>query len=113
MVSFTVLNVLFSRALASLVSSSSPVVVSCVNPGFCATGLLRHVPAEILKEYEIPSPHTPEEGARQYVWAAIGRKGREDELRGAYLSDNNIAEASDYVLGEQGKALEDLIWVSD
>jgi hypothetical protein len=113
MVSFTVLNVLFTRALASLISNSSPVIVNCLGPGYCESDLLRHVPAEALKGLDLPVPHTSEEGARQLIWAAVGGQGREDELKGAYISESNIVEPSDYVLGEEGKVIQDRILVSD
>jgi NAD(P)-dependent dehydrogenase (short-subunit alcohol dehydrogenase family) len=113
MISLTVLNVLFARALASLISSSSPVIVNCLNPGYCESGLLRNATAEVLKRYEKHVPHTSEEGARQVIWAAVGGQGREDELKGAYITESNIVEPSDYVLGEQGKAIQDRILVSD
>jgi hypothetical protein len=55
--------------------------------------------------------HTAEEGSRQLVWAAVG--GNEDELRGAYISASQVQEASDVVLGEEGRNLQNKIWVCD
>jgi retinol dehydrogenase 12 len=89
------------------------VIVNCIDPGYCDSGIFRHVSTERLKELEAMVAHTSEEGARQLIWAAIGGQGREEELRGAYTSESDIVEPSDYVLGEQGKVIQDRIWVSD
>lgn len=55
---------------------------------------------------------TAEAGSRQLVWAAIGGEDKLDALRGAYVSLAQISEASNYVIGEQGKKDSDKLWVS-
>ena len=52
-----------------------------------------------------------EHGSRQLVWAALGGAGREDELKGAYISEDDVREPSDSAIGERGKAIQDRIWV--
>jgi hypothetical protein len=108
-----VLNVLFTRAFASLISGSSPVIINCLDPGYCESDLRRHLPADLRTRVEGLEMHTTEEGSRQLIWAAIGGQGREDELRGAYISQSDIVEPNDCVLGEQGKVIQDRIWVRD
>ncbi|KAI0310908.1 hypothetical protein OF83DRAFT_1153289 [Amylostereum chailletii] len=53
---------------------------------------------------------TTEEGARQIVWAAIGGSGREDELKGGYVSDADLKEPSDFAISEKGKEAQWRIW---
>ena len=55
--------------------------------------------------------YTSEEGSRQLVWAAVGCAGKEKELQGAFVARSNIAEPSDYVLGEEGKRVQKQLWV--
>jgi retinol dehydrogenase-12 len=57
--------------------------------------------------------HTSEEGSRQLVWGAVGETGNENKLRGAYISSSQVQEASDIVLGVEGRKLQDKIWVCD
>ena len=56
---------------------------------------------------------TAEQGSRSLVWAAIGGDEDKDKLRGAYISLGQISEASDYVLSEEGKRVQDVLWVSN
>jgi retinol dehydrogenase 12 len=55
--------------------------------------------------------HTSEQGSRQLVWAAIGGKGRENELRGAYIAEADVQEPNDNVISEDGKRAQDRLWV--
>ena len=54
-----------------------------------------------------------EEGSRQLVWAAVGGAGREFELRAGYVSKANLQEVSDYVLSDEGAAVQTRLWVRD
>jgi len=61
---------------------------------------------------ELLLARTTEAGSRQLLWAALaGEKGHEEELRGAYVANTRIEEASDWVLSEEGKRVQDLLWV--
>jgi hypothetical protein len=55
--------------------------------------------------------HTSEEGSRQLVWGAVGEMGNETRLRGTYISSSQVQEASDDLLGAEGRRLQDKIWV--
>jgi len=100
------LNVFFTRALASRLGASSPLVVNCVNPGYCKSELARNV----NNDSQGLLAYTTEEGSRQLVWAAVGGEDQRDELKGAYISSSQINEPSDVVLGEEGKVLEGRVW---
>lgn len=56
---------------------------------------------------------TTEEGSRQFVYAAVGGAGNVDEMRGQYIDLHEVAEPTDFVLGEDGQRRQDKLWVSD
>lgn len=106
---------LFARALTAHLPSNSPVIVSSVNPAYCVSDLRRALSfpeAQFAALGDYLLAHTTEQGSRQLVWAAIGGEGREDELRGAYVSEAKPAEPSDFVIGKDGKVMQERIWVS-
>ncbi|EIW80560.1 short-chain dehydrogenase [Coniophora puteana RWD-64-598 SS2] len=126
------LNVLHTRALAAHLRtlSETPVTPVAVNPGFCWSQLRRDMPSNPtmwLAEHGLA--WHPEKGARQLVFAALGKRGREanrkskskhsgepspeeDEItmRGAYVSMGTTQEVSDWVLGEEGVRMQERIW---
>lgn len=55
--------------------------------------------------------YTTEEGSRQLVYGAVGNWGEDDKMRGQYVSLGDISEVSDYVLSDQGKMLQERLWV--
>ncbi|TFY63392.1 hypothetical protein EVG20_g6340 [Dentipellis fragilis] len=99
------LNVMFVRELTARLPSDTPLIVDCVNPGFCSTELARNAPRivrAIAYLVGLAVARTPEQGSRQLVWAALGGSEKEDELKGAYVSDHGDEEPSDFLLSEQG-----------
>ncbi|KAH9479749.1 Short chain dehydrogenase sol3 [Psilocybe cubensis] len=107
------LNILFARALNDRLHRK-PIIVNAPNPGFCASGILRNyntLPLRIRTWFmELLLARTPEQGSRQFVWAAIGGEEKKDELRGTYISLAQVSEPSDYILSEEGKFAQDKIW---
>ena len=55
--------------------------------------------------------YTSEEGSRQLIWAAIEGVGKEKELQDAFITRSEITEPSDYVLGEEGRRVQEQLWV--
>ncbi|KDQ57850.1 hypothetical protein JAAARDRAFT_35543 [Jaapia argillacea MUCL 33604] len=111
------LEVLFVRALANRLSSTSPIIATTVNPGLCDSELTRSVPfpkSIFFAIFKWLVAWTSEEGSRQLVWAALGpaqdNEEVEEKMRGGYISDNGIREPSDFVLGESGREREVRIW---
>ena len=105
-----VLNVFFVRTLNAYLSSSSPTVtVNAVNPGYCDSELRRNLPPTrtslINEELALPT----EQGSRQLVYAAVA--GKEENMRGGYVSFSEVVEVSDYVLSEEGDKVQERIWV--
>ncbi|KAK1224192.1 hypothetical protein PQX77_012919 [Marasmius sp. AFHP31] len=100
----------FMRAL----QTHLPTVTCCsVNPGFCESDLTRHVTgerAETIRKMKEESAYTSEEGSRQLLYAAIGERDKEEQVRGGYLNYSEISECSDFLLGDEGKKLEAKLW---
>lgn len=108
-----VLNVFFTRALNDKLNGK-PVIVNCVNPGYCYSSLRKNFKgarAWIDWIMEKALARTSEEGSRQLVWAALGGQDKPDDLRGAYISLAQVAEPSDYVIGAEGQNAQKKLWV--
>ncbi|KAH7927029.1 short-chain dehydrogenase [Leucogyrophana mollusca] len=104
------LNVFFVRALTEHLSQRSVTAVA-VNPGFCYSQLRRTIYSQPLTNIlmvgmEKAFAWTSEQGSRQLVYAAIG--GREDEsnMRAGFVSRGTTVEVADYVLSEEGGTME-------
>lgn len=109
------LNILFARELASRLPANSPLIVNCLTPGLCRTGLRHEFPWPLSWIYVVVDSMiawSAERGSRQLVFAALGREKREDELKGAYISSSEITEPSDFIISDEGKAAQKKAWVS-
>ncbi|KAF9219859.1 NAD(P)-binding protein [Gyrodon lividus] len=109
------LNVLFVRSLSDRLQSIAPLIVDAVNPGFCYSNLrdTRSMSSvEVVFNFIMEKlfAWTPEQGARQLVWAAVGGKDNEEKMKGAYINKAQIAEVSDFVLSEDGKNFQEKVW---
>ncbi len=110
-----VLNVLFARALQLHVPSSPVITVNSVNPGLCFSGLGSGAPpekAERMRQKREEFAFTTEEGSRQLVYGAVGSLDDEQKLRGKYIQMSEVVEESDFVISEDGKIVQDKVWVS-
>lgn len=109
------LNVFFTRALNAHLSQTAPVIINTVNPKLCATDLASDfkfpmtIIAWLMKTF---LAYTAEEGSRQLIYAAVGGGADEHQLRGAFISNSEIKEASDFVIDEDGVKLQERLWVS-
>ena len=59
---------------------------------------------------------TAEQGARQYIWAALGPDGKDgphvkSTMNGAYVSLACTREPSDFVVRKEGYEAQERIWV--
>ncbi|KAE9364164.1 NAD(P)-binding protein [Stipitochalara longipes BDJ] len=95
-------------ALVSRMKGSPIVIVSCVTPGFCASGLLAQSgdPPLILRIFQWLVARTPEKGALCYVDAAV--KG--DESHGKYLNHQNSCKPGELVTSEEGVTVRLKVW---
>ncbi|KAK0199470.1 hypothetical protein DFS33DRAFT_1268460, partial [Desarmillaria ectypa] len=109
------LNVLFARSLRLHVPSRPAITVNSVNPGFCFWGLRTGIPAEeaeAVRKDEEELCFTTEEGSRQLVYGAVGSLDDEEKLRGKYIQMSEVVEESDFVISEDGKTVQDKVWMS-
>ncbi|KAF9260787.1 short-chain dehydrogenase [Marasmius fiardii PR-910] len=108
------------RMFQSHLSPSSEPTITCVNvgPGFCHSELTReitdgNVPQEMVERFRKDKEElafTSEEGSRQLLYAAIGQRDKEEELRGGFVAFNKVTECSDWILGEDGQRFEKKLW---
>ncbi|EIW74962.1 short-chain dehydrogenase [Coniophora puteana RWD-64-598 SS2] len=110
------LNILHIRALVARLRPLSLVPVTPVmpNPGFCYSALRREFASSWMFWFMEKLLAWPAEyGARQLVFAALGNRGSnvdEEAMRGAYVSRGATKEESDWVIGEEGKRTQELVW---
>ncbi|KAI0790815.1 hypothetical protein C8Q75DRAFT_806195 [Abortiporus biennis] len=111
------LNVLFVRALTEHLSSTSPIVIDTVCPGFCLSELRRNLDESVLPTAHIKNARTSEEGSRQVIYAALAptleekAKGIQlENFKGAFVWNNSIIPLSEWVLSEEGKKVQGDIW---
>ncbi|PFH48620.1 hypothetical protein AMATHDRAFT_42142 [Amanita thiersii Skay4041] len=104
------INVFFIRALNAHLKNRS-VTINTVNPGYCYSEIRRGmtgIAAIFDWVFERLLAFKTEEGSRQLVWAALGES--DQELSGAYISKSAVVEPSDFVIGEEGKKLQEQLW---
>ncbi|PPQ80665.1 hypothetical protein CVT25_001627 [Psilocybe cyanescens] len=124
------MNIFFARALSERLQSqikskdnsgtgagTHNIIVNSVNPGYCLSNLRANFsgPRAWFDWFmEKALARTAEEGSRQVVWAALGgEEGGGDgdcAMRGAYVSNAQITEPSDYVIEEEGRKVQDILW---
>ncbi|KAJ7256695.1 hypothetical protein C8J57DRAFT_1517334 [Mycena rebaudengoi] len=96
-----ILNIFFVRALNARLGTSTPLIVTAVNPGFCASDLLRDLLSSIswiMALYQRLMTFTTEEGSWQLVFGAVWP----GELHGEYINRSRMEELSDFVVGPGG-----------
>ncbi|KAF4610727.1 hypothetical protein D9613_006657 [Agrocybe pediades] len=106
------MNILFVRAFNEHLREKK-ITIDSVNPGYCYSGLRANYKGAMAWFdwfMEKAIARTAEEGSRQLIWAALGGKDKEDELKGAYVSAENIMEPSDFVISEEGKHAQEVLW---
>lgn len=104
-----------TRPLAKILEKT-PVVASLVCPGYCYSELQREivgtqrVKKTILSMLDKAIARTSDEGARQFIWAALA-DNTDGRMRSAYCDSMKIVETSAYSLSAEGLAAEDMLWV--
>ena len=125
---------LFVRALASRVPSTSPLFVNAIEPGFCRTGLSRELEQKLATRiafgiFAALFARKPEEGGRAIAHGALvvdPRKAMHKKeaaqfdgyndakaLHGKYIANTRITEESDFVISEDGRRMAERVWVSE
>ena len=113
------MNVFFTRAFAEHIKPTTPVIAATVNPGYCFSELRRNAPFIMQIRFKLMDwmmGRSSEGGSRQLVWAALGPDGQDGphvkHLHGAYVSNAEVFEPSDFVISKQGYEAQEKIWVS-
>ncbi|THH18843.1 hypothetical protein EW146_g2206 [Bondarzewia mesenterica] len=107
------LVVAFIRELAARLASPTPVVVSAVNPGLCHSRLTREAESQIPGKWVMPTfksvfARSTETGGLILVHALTDPDER--RFHGHYVSNCEVAEESDLLLGADGVNLSRRIW---
>ncbi|TCD63921.1 hypothetical protein EIP91_004768 [Steccherinum ochraceum] len=108
------LNILFTRALQAHLPLNSPLLVTAVDPGFSLSSRVRQDMEKQPDEFRevLEFARTAEEGSRQIVYGALGPKDQKkwEKLRGAYVSDNEVKEPSQWVRSREGRVVQKMVW---
>lgn len=92
------------------------MIVNTATPGLCKSDLARNVPTTPDFEAKLALARTSEEGSRQLIWASVGPENPTDEdakkLHGQYIHNTEVAPPSEWVRSEEGKEVQEKIWVS-
>lgn len=106
------LEVLFVRALAERMDSgphAKEVVLNCLNPGLCHSGLTRNMSGVIgivMTIMKLLIARTTEMGSRTLVAAAVAGP----ESMGQYMSDCKVTPPSPFVRSEDGKKTQERVY---
>ncbi|TCD64726.1 hypothetical protein EIP91_003682 [Steccherinum ochraceum] len=110
------LNVLFTRALASYIPDSSSLIVNTADPGLCDSGLRRSIDHGQFAE-ELKQAQTPEEASRHLVWATLGPNPEQldevevvTEMKGAFIANAGVSRVSPWVRSEEGAGVQNRVW---
>ena len=113
------LNVFFTRAFAEHLKPTTPLIAATPNPGYCYSELRRSLPfVEQLRMtiMDWTMGRSAEGGSRQLLWAALGPDGKDGphvrHLHGAFVSNAEVFEPSDFVISKEGYETQEKLWVS-
>lgn len=106
------MNVLFARALQEHIPADASIIVTSVDPGFAISALRRTIDRGQFADL-MPFARTTEEGSRQLIIAAVGPRdgGDVQQMRGAYVADNEVTDPSEWVRSVEGKFMQEKLWV--
>lgn len=93
------------RELASRAGPSSPVIINCLNPGFCHSQLGREA-GWYSYIMGLLLARSTQVGSRTIVAAAAAGP----ETHGKYMSDGFLEEPSEFVRSEEGIRLQKKLW---
>lgn len=99
------LEIWIVRELAARMAPNDPVIVNCLNPGFCRTDLFRHAPfplSYIVRGGLSLLGRTSEMGSRTLMGAAAADK----QSHGKYMDSCVLREPSKLVVSEEGQGLQ-------
>jgi len=105
------LNVYFTKALASKLPTSTPLTVDCVNPGLCHSELTRDISGVLrlgVRVLKAILARSTEVGSRTLIHAALS--GTQKDMQGKYLNKCQVEEESDYAISPEGMEVQERVW---
>lgn len=97
------------RELGARMAPNDPIIVNCINPGFCRTNLFRHAafPLNYIVKVTLRLlGRTSEMGSRTLMaGAAAGR-----ESHGKYMDSCEVRDPSRLVVSEEGRVLQKRVY---
>ncbi|CAD0092810.1 unnamed protein product, partial [Aureobasidium mustum] len=100
------MDVFCTRALVERTTSSYPVTINTMNPGFCYSELSREVNSFGFRLMYKLLARTTEVGSRTLVAAATASH----DTHGQYMSNCMVEEPSKFVRSEEGKRTQKRVW---
>jgi retinol dehydrogenase 12 len=101
-------QVLLVREMTTMFATNNyPVVINCVNPGFCHSSLTRSFAPIAYIGKIIMRARSTEVGSRTLVHAASAGP----QSHGKYLSNCEVALVGNFVRTEEGKEVQKCVWV--
>ncbi|KAI4740683.1 NAD(P)-binding protein [Aureobasidium sp. EXF-12298] len=100
------MDVFATRALVERTSSSYPVTINTMNPGFCYSELSREHSGIAFQLMFKLLARTTEVGSRTLVAAALASH----ETHGQYMSNCLVEEPSKFVRSEEGRKTQEKVW---
>ncbi|KAG2336549.1 short-chain dehydrogenase [Suillus weaverae] len=112
------LNLFFVRALTDRLQSITPLSAIAVTPGFCYSQLRRvwyEQPTFSFAKIALAIQErllawTAEQGGRQLVFAAVGGRDNEENMKGGFVARGRLVEVADFVLSDEGHKMQDTVW---
>ncbi|KIY62167.1 NAD(P)-binding protein [Cylindrobasidium torrendii FP15055 ss-10] len=105
------IELFYTRSLQAYIGQDAPLVVTCLNPGYCYSNFRANAPPGVkqgLEDLEKEYAYTTEEGSRQLVFGAVNDDP--EALKGQYFSMCKVREVSDYALSDEGWSMERRFW---
>jgi NAD(P)-dependent dehydrogenase (short-subunit alcohol dehydrogenase family) len=99
------LQVFIVREMASRTGPSYPVVINCLNPGFCHSELAREA-GWYLYIMGLLLARSTEVGSRTILAAAEAGP----ETHGKYMSESLVIDPSEFVMSEEGARVQKQVW---
>ncbi|CAD0084109.1 unnamed protein product [Aureobasidium vineae] len=100
------MDVFCTRALVEKTTSSYPVTMNTMNPGFCYSELSREMSGFAFQLMYKLLARTTEVGSRTLVAAALASH----DTHGQYMSDCLVEPPSKFVRSEEGKRTQERVW---
>ncbi|KAF2166304.1 hypothetical protein M409DRAFT_66767 [Zasmidium cellare ATCC 36951] len=95
------------QAVARRTQHLNHVIINCVSPGFCDTGLYSHFSPPLYTRVLLRViGSSAEEGSRCLVWGVLGGRGS----HGGFMSEGVVKEGGKWMGSEEGVKVRERVW---